>query len=279
MSNSIPNPIIGFLSEKLPEYGSHSDLNNIFQQADAPGEPPQGSKSIKISQWLARINKDSECPLLVLGRILSRYLDFQDKNDSFDFICNVDTLEKERKFKCDIESLLKQHNLTYYSGGIIAVGGAMPSKSLFELIKNRDIPSIDAEFDRALSKINTEPREAVSAACNILEAVFKVYIDDNKDVVMPAKQDLSSVWKVVRSDLGFDPGLVQDNDLRKILSGVFSIVDGVGALRTHASSAHGDGRKIYNLKPRHASLAINSAHTIALFVLETWDDSLRRAKN
>ncbi|MEO9946799.1 abortive infection family protein [Paraglaciecola sp.] len=46
--------------------------------------------------------------------------------------------------------------------------------------------------------------------------------------------------------------------------------------RTHASSAHGEGRKVYNLKPRHARLAINSAHTVALFVLETWDE--RRKK-
>ncbi|MFT6835524.1 MAG: hypothetical protein ACJA0H_001564 [Francisellaceae bacterium] len=44
-----------------------------------------------------------------------------------------------------------------------------------------------------------------------------------------------------------------------------------GNARTHASSAHGEGRKLYNLKPRHAKLAIHSAHTLALFVLETWD--------
>ncbi|MDC4272793.1 abortive infection family protein, partial [Acinetobacter baumannii] len=46
--------------------------------------------------------------------------------------------------------------------------------------------------------------------------------------------------------------------------------------RTHASSAHGQGRKLYNIKPRHARLAIHSAHTLALFILETWDE--KRAK-
>ncbi|MDC4794224.1 abortive infection family protein, partial [Acinetobacter baumannii] len=43
-----------------------------------------------------------------------------------------------------------------------------------------------------------------------------------------------------------------------------------------ASSAHGQGRKLYNIKPRHARLAIHSAHTLALFILETWDE--KRAK-
>ena len=61
-----------------------------------------------------------------------------------------------------------------------------------------------------------------------------------------------------------------------MLSGILSVVDGIGALRTHASSAHGEGRKLYKLKPRHARLAIHSAHTLALFVLETWDEN--RAK-
>ena len=98
-----------------------------------------------------------------------------------------------------------------------------------------------------------------------------MYIAD-EGLPKPLKQDLQNVWKVVRGDLGFDTKLVQDNDLKRVLSGILSIVDGIGAFRTHASSAHGEGRKLYKLKPRHARLAINSAHTIALFVLETWDE-------
>lgn len=145
------------------------------------------------------------------------------------------------------------------------------SKALSELIKGLDIPSIDTEFERALSNVNTEPREAVSAACNILESIFKVYIED-EELEKPQKQDLQNVWKVVRNDLGFNTNTLEDNDLRKIMSGILSVVDGIGAFRTHASSAHGPGRKVYNLKPRHARLAIHSAHTIALFVLETWNE-------
>lgn len=56
---------------------------------------------------------------------------------------------------------------------------------------------------------------------------------------------------------------------------MFSIVTGIGSFRTHASSAHGAGRKIYRLKPRHARVAVNSAHSLALFVIETWDEKLQ----
>jgi hypothetical protein len=88
--------------------------------------------------------------------------------------------------------------------------------------------------------------------------------------VIPGKQDLKAVWMLVRKHLGFDPGIVEDQDLQQILTGLISITEGIGALRTHASSAHGAGKKSYRLESRHARLAIHSSHTVALFILESW---------
>jgi len=106
--------------------------------------------------------------------------------------------------------------------------------------------------------------------------VFKTYIEE-ENLVMPPKQDLQPVWKVVRDDLGLDPGKLEDRDLQEILSGIFATVNGIGALRTHASSAHGSGTKTYNLKPRHARLAVHAAHTLATFILESWQDKKQKA--
>lgn len=102
-----------------------------------------------------------------------------------------------------------------------------------------------------------------------------MYIEDN-GLEMPSKQDLQSVWNVVRKELGFDPSRVEDQDLRSILTGVIAVVHGIGALRTHASSAHGAGRKPYRLEPRHARLAVHAAHTVTLFILESWERKNRR---
>ena len=57
---------------------------------------------------------------------------------------------------------------------------------------------------------------------------------------------------------------------------VVLLVDGLGALRTHAGSAHGRGRTAYKVAPRHSRLALNAAHTLVHFLLETWAD--RRSK-
>lgn len=271
MRKVIPAPIIAVLADNLYDIESHAGLNNLFLYADAPGEPPEGSKPVKTQEWLRRINKESDFPLKVLGKLIETYMELPDELETDNYNWGVNVSEQKQEFKVKLKAILERCNLTYLTGGIISDGSSAPSKSLFYLIKGRDIPSIESEFNRALENVNSDPREAVSAACNILESIFKVYITDEK-LPTPQKQDLQGVWKVVRSDLGFDTKLVQDDDLKRVLSGILSIVDGIGAFRTHASSAHGQGRKLYNLKPRHARLAIHSAHTLALFVLETWDE-------
>ena len=271
MKKEIPAPIIAIIAEQLPLFETHAALDNLFLYADAPGEPPEGSKTVKTQTWLRRINKESDDPIRILGKLIESYIEIPAPDEKESYFFGEKISNPKFDFKCKLLSILNKYNLIYIIGGIISDGSAAPSRSLFELIKSRDIPSIDAEFIRAIANINSEPREAVSAACNILESIFKVYIDD-EGLVKPQKQDLQNVWKIVKEDLGFDPKLVQDDDLKKTLSGILSIVDGIGAFRTHASSAHGEGRKMYKLKPRHARLAIHSAHTIALFVLETWDE-------
>jgi hypothetical protein len=275
MRKEIPAPVIALLADNMPFFETQAGLDNLFLHADAPGDPPEGSKPVKTQAWLRRINKESENPLIALGKLIECYMEIPEQDENAGTLFGNPIENPKKEFKEKIESILSRCNLTYMSGGYVSDGSSAPSKSLAELIKGRDIPAIDTEFNRALSNVNSEPREAVSAACNILESIFKTYISD-EHLAMPQKQDLQNVWKVVRADLGFDPSLVQDDDLKKVLSGILSIVDGIGAFRTHASSAHGEGRKVYKLKPRHARLAIHSAHTLALFVLETWDEN--RAK-
>ena len=275
MRKEIPAPVIAVLAEGLPDLESHASLDNLFLHADAPGDPPDGSKPVKTQAWLRRVNKESDFPLSILGKLVECYIEIPDQEEHQNFFSGVPIPNHRKEFKQKVESILTRCNLTYVNGGIISDGSGAPSRSLADLIKGRDIPAVDSEFTRALANVSSEPREAVSAACNILESIFKIYIED-EGLTQPQKQDLQNVWKVVRADLGFNPSLLQDDDLKKILSGILSVVDGIGAFRTHASSAHGPGRKIYNLKPRHARLAINSAHTLALFVMETWDEKRGR---
>lgn len=269
---SIPTYVISIIAETIAEFETHATLDSLFMYADAPGEPPEGSKATKSLEWLRRINKDSGSKkLTILGRLIENYMEVDlDEKPSFRVSKEQIDFKKERFKK--LKSALDRATLTYSPGGILSKGEGLATKTLAELIKNRNIQAIDQEFDRALRNIQLSPREAVSAACNILESLFKVYIEEHTHLQMPAKQDLQSVWKVVKTDLGLDASKLEERDLQEIISGIMATVNGIGALRTHASAAHGEGKKPYKLKPRHAKLAIHAAHTIAAFVLETWDE-------
>ena len=273
MAKQIPAPLLAIVSDMVSTVETHASMDSLFMYAEAPGDPPEGSKHVKAQEWLRNTNKHHPEPLAVLGRIISGYM--EDPTMAADYTPPKWTVEDEYTLKRrdnvrKIERVLSNNGLQYRSGGFITGGGLAPSKTLKQLIEGRDMPAIHREFERAMETIETKPREAVSAASNILESIFKTYIEDNK-LAMPDKQDLQPVFKVVRADLGLDPGSVEDQDLQRIITGLFSIVDGIGALRTHAGSAHSEGRRSYKLEPRHARLAVNAAHTIATFVMETWD--------
>jgi len=263
MRAEIPAPVIAVLSEVLEQCETHASLDRLFMYAEAPGDPPTGNKQVKVQEWLRRTNRDRNVePMVVLGRVLEPLLDVE--------LSDYEAArEAQVARRAKVEAVLARCKLRY-SGGIVGAGMGPPTRSLEDLIRGRSIGAIDEEFARAIENVGANPREAVSAACNILESVCKVYIADEK-LTPPAKQDLQGVWGIVRKDLGFDPSRVEDVDLKQILSSLLGVVNGIGALRTHASSAHGQGRVLYKLEPRHARLAIHAAHTVVAFVLESWD--------
>ena len=243
MTILIPGPIIKTVSELVARSESHASLDNLFRYAGAPGDPPEGSKFVKAQEWLRIVNRsESVRPLDVLGRVIENYLETEAEEG----------WESERRML--LRQALDRHGLSYRRGKVLSTKVGPSSRNLAEIIRSRDIEAINEEFTRAVESIGVDPREAVSAASNILEAVCKTYIED-EELRMPAKQDLPSVWTIVRKDLNFDPSQVEEQDLQKILSGMISVVDGIGALRTHGSRAHGSGRRRYRLEERHARLA------------------------
>ena len=271
MPYRIPAHLISTLAEVISDSETHAKMDNLFMYANAPGDPPEGNKMVKAQEWLRRINSDPDLDCLeIVGRLIEEYMEPPAGPEAvFGGPSGPNQYQQIRIDK--LQASLKRANLTYIKGGRLSHISGTPTRSLSELIAKLDYSSIDEEFDRAVKNIESNPREAVSAACNILESVFKTYIEEN-GLQMPQKQDLQPVWKVVRDDLNLDPSTLEDRDLKEIISGLFATVNGIGALRTHASSAHGAGTRSYKLKPRHARLAIHAAHTLATFVLETWQE-------
>lgn len=146
---------------------------------------------------------------------------------------------------------------------------------LIETLRARKLPTIEVEFSRALRSTMADPPLSITAANAMVEALCKVHIDDY-GLPAPKRQQVRALWGVVSSDLRMRPDAVDDSDLKKILSGLISVVEGLGSLRTHSGSAHGKGRRTYRPEPRHARLAVLSASALVDFVIHTWDSDTTR---
>ncbi|MCY4332428.1 MAG: abortive infection family protein [Cyanobacteria bacterium MAG CAR1_bin_15] len=137
-----------------------------------------------------------------------------------------------------------------------------------ELKQREDLYSVHTDLERALNQADLDPASAVTAASSMIESMCKVYLEERR-IQLPTKQTIKPLWEKVSNSLGLDPSSKEDNDIKQVLSGLIAVVSGVGALRTHTGSAHGRGKMIYRLQPRHAWLVINASSTIVTFLLAT----------
>jgi Abortive infection C-terminus len=231
------------------------------------GEVPPGNCVVKCQNWLKRIHTEVADPAAVLGKVLEEFME----------VDRAFQIEDQQAGRKRINEVLARFGLSYHQGGLIfGAANALPTKSLKQVLHDRDLAGVDKEFERALANVEKDPPAAITAACSILEALFKVYIEDNNAVEMPSDQSLKPLWRAVSKQLGLDPAAVEDDDLKKILSGMISLVDGIASLRTHTGSAHGQGRRSYRPQARHARLAVHASHTLVQFFIETWDERKRR---
>ena len=238
-------------------YFSHRKIESLFYEAGFNGEPPSGNCSDKITHWICREFEESPNETVTkIGHVLCEFMDSDD--------------ESEQDGRTRIVNILAQSGLSYSHGGhIFGSGVSSPAKSLDELLRKQAIPEIEIEFQRALETVESDPPAAVTAACAILEAFCRIYLQE-EGVPLPCDLSAKPLWNAVAHHIGFAPASQTDQDLKKVLSGFLSVVDGIACFRTHEGSAHGRERRTYRILPRHARLAVHAAHTLVLFGLETW---------
>lgn len=243
-------------------YFHHQTIEVLFHEVGARTPVPEGNCKTKVSTWLIQEGKeDLNNALSVMGKSLEEFMDT-------DILRHLPDKTKDQK---RIQDMMRKFGLSYSIGGrVIGASIKAPSKALREKLSEWSVSDLDVEFDRALRQVESDPPAAVTAACALVESLCKKYIAE-VGLELPTKQTVIPLWRVVSKSLGLRPEDFDSDDLKRVLSGLSSIVDGVGAFRTHEGSAHGHSGKNYRIASRHARLVVHSAHTLALFILETWE--------
>lgn len=159
--------------------------------------------------------------------------------------------------------------------------GGLVVEPFLAKVRTIDFDTVQVEIARAMPSLKSDPEDAVTAACSLIEAVCRSILIELA-LPLPPKKDVEGLLKAVQEPLGLSPGRSDlppeiEADVRQVLSGLTTVIKGVGALRTHGGDAHGRERGFPRIDARIASLALNSASSVALFLVETWERQQRRA--
>jgi hypothetical protein len=154
----------------------------------------------------------------------------------------------------------------------IELDGTRPARSrtFVDLVHGRDYAQIKCEFSRAEQNCTSDPPAAIAAASSMVESACKLYIADH-GLELPSTPTIKPLWTIVAKHLLPAPVSIADEDTRKIISGLSSVVDGLGSLRTHASSAHGRGRTEPLAGFAEALLAIHGSQALVLYMMQKWN--------
>lgn len=126
---------------------------------------------------------------------------------------------------------------------------------------------VERHWLTALQRRHQDPAGAITAARSFLEDVCRHVLDERSESHSP-KDDLPNLYRRAARALNLGADQHDREDLKQILGGCSSVVQGLAAVRNRMGDAHGSGGPL-RPAPRHAALAVNLAAAMSTFLLAT----------
>lgn len=114
---------------------------------------------------------------------------------------------------------------------------------------------LDGNYDSAITKSRT-----------LLEEVF-CYVIEKKGETPSESGDIGRLYNQVKQLYNMHQNKDMDKRINGLLSGLEKILSAIAEMRNKVSDSHGVGAKRINISDHHARLFVNSAMTMADFVL------------
>jgi hypothetical protein len=173
-------------------------------------------------------------------------------------------------------TVIEQINGALYFGGnklvvsknkflIIPIGGTVEVAA--PAVKNIDREYIKDISDRAMQDIVSKNYDsAITKSRTLLEEVF-CYVIEKKNETTSSSGDIGILYKQVKDLYNMHADKDIDRRINTLLSGLEKIVSSIAEMRNANSDAHGVGNRRLSIAEHHARLLVNSAMTMAEFVL------------
>lgn len=164
----------------------------------------------------------------------------------------------------------------------------LESKNILENIQSRNIRKQNSEIpkdklkilgtdelarslQKASDRLQGDPEGAITTARTALETLCKQILDKRK-ITYEEKDDLMLLYRKVSHILSLSPSHQTEEAFKRIFSGCFSIVEGVGLMRNKLGDAHGKGLDYIKPEVKHARLAVDLSIATVTYILETFEE-------
>jgi hypothetical protein len=146
-----------------------------------------------------------------------------------------------------------------------------------EIASKLDSAYISQQIIRMESSINNDPELAIGTAKEFVETISKTILSECGEVV-GKDESLIDLVKRARGKINLLPDNIPPeakgaDTIKRILSNLGTIAQGLAELRSIYGSGHGKEVSANILQPRHARLAVGAATTLGVFLYETYEDN------
>ncbi len=168
---------------------------------------------------------------------------------------------------------LKRDGYRFQNGELLPDSGVVSGADLEHMAASMDAAHLRDYIDRIKAFTNSDPTLAIGAAKELVEACCKTILHARGKPVEGAPT-LPQLARLAAAELQLLPGNVHEQAkgasvIRRSLSNLLSVVDGIGELRRLYGSGHGRDGRWRGVTPRHARLVVGAAATVSTFLLET----------
>ncbi len=181
-----------------------------------------------------------------------------------------------------LKSVIDGINGELYFGGneLVQVGNIFVIKEIGKtitvatpVVKQIDRDYISDLSNRAMEDVENEHYDsAITKSRTLIEEVF-CYVIEKKNETPSESGDIGKLYKQVKDLYNMHADKNIDVRINTLLSGLEKILSSISEMRNKDSDSHGVGSKRINISEHHARLFVNSAMTMADFILSVAENS------
>lgn len=186
-----------------------------------------------------------------------------------------------------VKAIINQINGILYFGGneLVQTGSVFVIQKIGTTISVAapSVTALDRRYitdisERAMKDISDGNYDsAITKSRTLVEEVF-CYVIEKKGVEPSESGDMGKLYNQVKQLYNMHQDKDVDKRINGLLSGLEKILSAIAEMRNKASDSHGVGAKRINISDYHARLFVNSAMTMADFVLAVSENASIHSK-